>query len=93
MPFYRPHPGHKAGSDGFAFQPAKGPAAHIMFGDAVFQGEELSQPPFLGFSVFFDVFPPFGKGHDGQQGDNDNFYQRRLSQNFSFWESLLRFKG
>jgi hypothetical protein len=58
-----------------------------MFGDAVLQGEELSQPGFFGFSVFFDVFPAFGKGHDGQQGDNDNLYQRiRL---VSFYSGVL----
>jgi hypothetical protein len=29
--------------------------------------------PLFGFSVFFDVFPPLGKGHEGQQGDDDTF--------------------
>jgi hypothetical protein len=31
------------------------------------------QPGFFGFSVQFDVFPPFGEGHNGQKGDDDNF--------------------
>jgi hypothetical protein len=31
------------------------------------------QPGFFGFSVQFDVFPPFGEGHNGQKGDEDNF--------------------
>jgi hypothetical protein len=46
-----------------------------MFWDAVPEGEEFFQPGFLSFPVFFDVLPPFGKSHDGQKGDNDNFCQ------------------
>jgi hypothetical protein len=46
-----------------------------MFGNAVLQGEGLFQPPFFGFPVSFDGFPPFGESHGGQQGNNDNFYQ------------------
>jgi hypothetical protein len=66
---------YEAGCDDFRLQTGKDPPVHIMFGYAVLQGQELSQLCFLGFSVFLDVFPAFGEGHDGQQGDNDDFYQ------------------
>jgi hypothetical protein len=68
VPFYRPHPCHKTGGDGLALEPGEDPPIHAMF-----QGEELFQPGFFGFPVFFDVFPPFCESHDGQQGDKDNF--------------------
>jgi hypothetical protein len=43
-----------------------------MFGNTVFQGEKLFQPRFFSFSAQFDVFPPFGEGHNGQKGNDNN---------------------
>jgi hypothetical protein len=34
----------------------------------------VEAPP-NGLPVYRNVLPPFGKSHDGQKGDNDNFYQ------------------
>jgi hypothetical protein len=49
-------------------QAGKDPSVDIVFGYALLQWQELFQPSFLGFSLFFDVFPAIGERHDGQQG-------------------------
>jgi hypothetical protein len=44
-----------------------------MLGNTISQGEKLFQSSFFGFPVQFDVFPPFGEGHNSQKGDDNNF--------------------
>jgi hypothetical protein len=46
-----------------------------VFGYTVLQGQELFQPSFFGFPVFFDVFSAFGKGYDSPLGDNNDLQQ------------------
>jgi hypothetical protein len=46
-----------------------------MFEETVVQRAELSQSGFLAFPYVSKSSPPSGKGHEGRQGDNDNFYQ------------------
>jgi hypothetical protein len=83
--FYRPYPGHKTAFDLLGVKPVKDPAVYIVLGNTVFQREKLFQPGFFGFSVPFDVFPPFGEGHNGQEGDNDTFDEGRAFLSLDAW--------